>query len=111
PIVPISHTSLLTPATKPNEITNEASVTDDFGRVEKEADIESIKSRLVGKFTSWEKGIILKLENGQKWKVVSASNGYKKMLNPMITISRGLFGSFNARVDGLNAGAKVKRVK
>ena len=89
------------------------SATDNFGQNEAETEdaVESIQSRIIGQFSSWEKGMILELENGQKWKVTSTGRGYKKMDNPKITISRGFFGSFNARVDGLNAGAKVKRVK
>ena len=75
------------------------SLTDSFGQYEK-SDIESISSRLIGKFSSWERGMKLRLENGQVWKVKSGKSGYKKMDNPMITITRGFFGSFNATVEG-----------
>jgi len=96
-----------------NAVPGKVSTTDNFGQNEAETEdaVESIQSRIIGQFSSWEKGMILELENGQKWKVTSTGRGYKKMDNPKITISRGFFGSFNAKVDGLNAGAKVKRVK
>jgi len=83
---------------------------DTFGKAA-DGDLESIQSRMIGEFKGWEKGMKLKLENGQVWKVTSRKAGYKKMTNPMIIISRGFFGSFNAKVEGLNASAKVKRIK
>jgi len=81
-----------------------------FGKSAEE-DIESIQSKMIGEFSGWKKGMKLKLENGQIWKVTSNKSGYRKMTNPMVTISRGFFGSFNAKVEGLNASAKVKRIK
>ncbi|MGB0495450.1 MAG: hypothetical protein ACPGJI_03760 [Kangiellaceae bacterium] len=90
--------------------TNTKPPSSDFGMELKNAD-ESIKSSIVGEFKSWEKGMKLQLKNGQVWKVLSGRPGYKKMQNPSITISRGFLGSFNAKVEGLNASAKVKRIK
>ena len=81
-----------------------------FGQLDRDG-IESIESNLIGEFTKWEKGMLLKLENGQVWKVLSRKTGYKKMVNPKVTISKGFFGSYNAEVEGLNAKAKVKRIK
>ncbi len=97
----------------PSEIpvAQKQSVEQDFGRVDKENSLESIQSKLIGSFTSWKKGMLLKLENGQTWKVTSNSSGYKKMNSPLIVITTGIFGSFNAKVEGLNAKAKVKRIK
>ncbi len=87
------------------------SAEDAFGQVNNAEHVGSIQSTLVGEFKSWEKGMILKLENGQKWKVTQTTSGYKKITNPKITISKGLFGSFNAKIEGLRAVAKVKRIK
>ena len=70
-----------------------------------------VESFLVGEFTSWKKGMKLNLKNGQIWKVINARSGYRKMTNPAITISRGFFGSFDAKIEGLNSRAKVKRIK
>ncbi len=83
---------------------------DNFGK-KQETVSSSISSRLVGEFKEWQKGQKLKLENGQVWVVKRANRGYKKLQNPMITISEGLFGGFTAQIEGLNATAKVKRVK
>jgi len=73
--------------------------------------IQSIQSKMVGQFKRWKKGMLLHLENGQVWKVLNNKSSYKKLDNPLITISKGVFGSFDAKVEGLNARAKVKRIK
>ena len=88
-----------------------APVVDSFGQTKIDQEIQSIQSRLIGKFTGWKKGMKITLENGEVWKVTSNSRGFKKMNNPMVTISRGVFGSFNAKVEGLNASVKVKQIK
>ncbi|TQV88971.1 hypothetical protein [Aliikangiella coralliicola] len=84
---------------------------DAFGRSSAElVQIESLKSNIVGEFRGWKKGSTLTLKNGQKWKVVSRTTGYVKLQNPAVEITRGVFGSFNMKVNGLNAVAKVRRV-
>jgi len=83
---------------------------DRFGQPNKDG-IESIHSNIVGSFTGWKKGLKLTLQNGQVWKVTNSKNAYKKMENPKITITRGMFNSYDAKVEGLNARAKVKRIK
>ncbi len=82
----------------------------DFGK-KQEQQPQSINSRVIGQFKKWRKGQKLRLENGQVWVVKRASSGYKKMDNPKITITEDFFGGFTAKVEGLNATAKVRRVK
>ncbi len=72
---------------------------------------ETVESFLIGEFKTWKKGMKLRLKNGQVWKVLDSRSGYRKMQDPAITISRGFFGSFDAKIEGLNAKAKVKRIK
>ncbi len=93
-----------------NTKTDSISPLDAFGQSEK-VGVESITSNLIGKFSGWKKGQKLKLENGQVWLVVRQKSGYLKVTNPKITISRGSLGSFDAKVEGLNARAKVRRLK
>ncbi|MDH5630310.1 MAG: type VI secretion protein [Gammaproteobacteria bacterium] len=73
--------------------------------------IKSIESHIVGTFKGWKKGQILTLANGQKWKVMNQRSGYVNTENPKVIISEGFWGSFNMKVEGLNAAAKVKRIK
>lgn len=116
---PISQTNEQSPtseklqALKPQKpaVPKERTAEDAFGQVSSGESVESIQSTLVGEFKSWEKGMVFKLENGQKWKVTQSKMGYKKMINPKVTISRGIFGSFNAKIEGFNTVAKVKRIK
>jgi len=82
----------------------------DFGK-KPEATSSSISSRLKGEFKKWKKGQKLVLENGQVWVVKRANTGYKKLQNPLVTITEDLFGGFTAQVEGLNATAKVRRIK
>jgi len=88
-----------------------APLTDSFGQTKNKHEVQSVQSRLIGTFTEWKKGMKITLENGQVWKVTSNASGYRKMTNPKVTISRGIFSSFNAKVEGLNAKVKVKRIK
>ena len=81
-----------------------------FGLI-KESEVKSVESRLIGEFSSWEKGMKLRLENGQVWKVTKSGTGYIKVSNPKVTIKRGFMSSFNATIEGLNSKAKVKRIK
>lgn len=97
------------PATKKYiELTEEQA----FGKSAAEINqMESIKTSIVGEFKGWKKGALLTLANGQKWRVKSRSKGYVKLINPEVVISRGFLGSYNMKVEGLNASAKVRREK
>ncbi len=87
------------------------SADDSFGQPSQADELQSIQSRIVGDFSGWKKGMKITLENGQVWKVTSNASGYRKLTNPKVTISRGVFNSFNAKVEGLNSKVKVKRIK
>ncbi|MBV1910962.1 MAG: hypothetical protein KUG78_16805 [Kangiellaceae bacterium] len=97
----------------PPKITSSPSSTvDAFGKVkEKEHEIQSFSSHIVGKFNGWKKGKKLKLANGQIWKVANSNRVYVQLENPEITISKAIFGTFTAKVKGVTAPAKVRRVK
>ncbi len=85
---------------------------DAFGKADTEINpIEKIETTIIGEFKGWKKGAILKLKNGQTWKVISRTKGYINIVNPKVVISRGALGSYNMNVEGLNASAKVRRVK
>ncbi|MEP1740656.1 MAG: hypothetical protein ABJI60_03260 [Kangiellaceae bacterium] len=91
----------------PNQTSNSA--VNNFGK--KLESNSSITSYLKGDFKKWVKGQKLHLENGQIWEVRRAQSGYKHLKNPKITITVGYLGSFTAKIDGLNATAKVRRIK
>lgn len=105
-VPPIDVTAKIQSANQSNQASND----DHFGNP-KDYGPDSIESHIVGEFKGWVKGMKIKLKNGQIWRVTSQNAGYRRMNNPKITISKGFFGSFSAKVDGLNAKAKVKRIK
>ena len=74
-------------------------------------DTEAVTSTLKGEFGGWHDGTVLELANGQRWRVVG-SDYYtpKRIPEARVTIAPGPFGSWFLRVDGINAGTKVKRV-
>ena len=85
---------------------------DAFGKTAEQINqLDSIKSHIKGPFKGWKKGAVISLANGQKWKVTSRNTGYVNLTDPMVEISRGFLGSFNIKVEGLNARAKVRRVE
>ena len=89
-----------------------ASDEDSFGLLAKQgSELKTIQSTIVGEFRGWRKGAVIRLANGQKWKVKGSSGGYTKSQNPAVEISRGVFGNFRMKVEGLNSMAKVTRVK
>ncbi|TQV74652.1 hypothetical protein FLL45_06730 [Aliikangiella marina] len=89
-----------------------ASQEDLFGKTVSEIhQLRTIRSTIVGQFKGWKKGAIITLDNGQKWKVVSNSRGYVNLSNPKVVIEKGGFGDYKIKAEGLNAQAKVKRVK
>lgn len=93
-------------------ISNKKKLEDSFGKIKKEKKkIDKIESRMIGNFKEWKEGMIIELENGQKWKVANSPRGYKKMMNPKVIITRGIFSTYNMKIEGLNSTAKVKRVK
>ncbi|WP_223670385.1 hypothetical protein [Kangiella shandongensis] len=74
-------------------------------------ELDVIKSRALGLYKSWDKGLEVELENGQVWEITDSRSAYYKVKNPKIKVEKGLFGSYMLRIDGLNKGFRVKRVK
>jgi len=98
-------------APKPAVISKEQQVASFGKKAEQIDEVESIHAHMVGEFRGWVKGKIITLDNGQKWKVVGASKGYIRLMNPAVKIEKAIFGSFNMRVEGFTPFAKVKRIK
>jgi hypothetical protein len=70
-----------------------------------------ITSNVIGEFKGFSGGTVLKLENGQTWRVESGElSGIKAMTNPKVTIRPGLIDGWRLQVEGYNSVAKVKRV-
>jgi len=73
---------------------------------------DTITSTLVGEFKGWSGNTRFELENGQVWKQTDRSSFVvRKMVNPVITIRRGMFSSYMLKVEGYNSHCKVERVR
>jgi len=86
----------------------------EFGKTRKEpaAERQSIRARILGKVTYWERGTEFRLDNGQVWKAIDQDSGNYPSIpeNPEVRISRGLFGAFWLEIVAVNARIKVRRV-
>ena len=76
-------------------------------------EVESLQSNLVGRFGSWEKGAMFKLQNGQVWKSVGDDSGYYPNVpeNPAVTITKSFFGAYWMEIELIGRKIKVQRVK
>ncbi|NNC97401.1 MAG: hypothetical protein HKN88_04955 [Gammaproteobacteria bacterium] len=85
-----------------------------FGKVIHEDATDSIESILAGNFKGWGRNSVFVLENGQTWRAVSSNARTKKLpkalIKPKVTISRGAFGSYNLKIEGVRGKLKVRRV-
>jgi hypothetical protein len=75
------------------------------------AGLDSIESRIVGRFEGWNASSRIKLENGQVWQVSDDSSRYLDLNNPRIVVRRGALGAFYLEIDGTNHSPKVKRLQ
>lgn len=71
-----------------------------------------VESRYAGTFTGWSQGSVIKLENGQEWKINEpASFRVPPVESPMISIKPALLGSWLMKVEGYNRSVRVVRVR
>ena len=72
----------------------------------------SISSTIAGKFDGWSGNELVKLSNGQVWRVVDGSSAVlSPMNNPKVTIERNFIGTYFLKIEGTNNSPKVRRVQ
>jgi len=93
-----------TPASSSNfglKVTEEETLNDD-----------TLVSSILGEFKGWRKNDLLKLANGQVWKVVDKrARLFYKANSPKITIKKTAFGTFRITLDGTTQSTLVVRTK
>lgn len=69
----------------------------------------TVVSRVVGTFTGWRGRSVIALENGQKWRINDDSTLYvrKPLERPTATVSPGMLGAWNLKIEGYNTSARV----
>ena len=71
-----------------------------------------LTARLVGRFTGWNGSTTFTLDNGEVWQQVDDSSlSAGAVMNPKITISRGLINAYYLSVEGLKDTVLVRRIK
>lgn len=82
-----------------------------FGLETRQPQADRIESRIPGLFTGWKANSLIRLANGQVWKVVDGSWLHGEWDNPKVTIRRGMLGSFYLDIEGENRSPRVQRVQ
>lgn len=72
---------------------------------------ERVTSHIPGRFEGWRANSLIRLANGQVWKVVDNSWFGGEWENPKVTIRRGALGSFYLDIEGENRSPRVRRVQ
>ena len=101
------------PQSEPSALKEKAE--ESFGQEElktpRKKELTELHSRAIGKFKMWEKGLEVKLENGQVWEITDHRSAYHMVENPKITIEKGIFDSYRLGIEGLNKRFRVVRKK
>ncbi|WP_154382522.1 hypothetical protein [Pseudoduganella rivuli] len=87
---------------------------DTFGMpagVRKENRVDSYETHIAGRFDGWEGGQVIRLANGQAWRVVDSTVDTLDLTDPKVTVRRGLSGAVFLDIDGANRSPRVQRVQ
>ena len=72
----------------------------------------SISSTIAGRFDGWSGNELIKLANGQVWRIVDGSSA---VLSPMtdakVKVERNVIGTYFLKIEGTNNSPKVRRVQ
>lgn len=70
-----------------------------------------VDSRIVGRIEGWTPATRFTLANGQVWEIADGSQAVYDLQDPGVRITRGLFGSFFIRIEGVSQTPRVRRVR
>jgi hypothetical protein len=73
--------------------------------------IDTITARIPGEFRGWQPQTVLELDNGQAWRIADGSTMAYRLVNPSVTVRRGVLGAYYLEIQGLNTSPRVKRVR
>lgn len=72
---------------------------------------DRIESHIPGRFEGWKANSLIRLANGQVWKVVDDSWLHGQWDSPKVSIRRGVLGSFYLDIAGESRSPRVRRVE
>lgn len=74
-------------------------------------ELKQIESRIRGKFRGWGPNTQLSFENGQVWRIADGSSADYDLLDPKVTVHRGMLGAFYLEIEGIGFQMRVTRVR
>jgi hypothetical protein len=81
-----------------------------FGLPNAAAPSEELRSRIAGHFDGWDARTVLRLENGQRWRIIDGSRTAYSLDRPQVRITRNIFGGYVMTVEGVAQTPRVRRV-
>lgn len=76
-----------------------------------EASNTTLASTIVGKFEGWDRGTLIKLSNGQVWRVEDDSSEVVYLDSPKATLRLGALGAVYIEIEGARGAPRVRRVQ
>ncbi|SHN44131.1 hypothetical protein SAMN05192549_12044 [Duganella sacchari] len=73
--------------------------------------LQTLETSIAGPFDGWVRGQRIRLANGQVWKVVDDTEDVVELMNPKVTVKRGLLGAIFLDIEGAHRNPKVQRVQ
>jgi hypothetical protein len=82
-----------------------------FGLESRQPQADRVESHIPGLFRGWQANSLIKLANGQVWKVVDGSWLHGEWQSPKVAVRRGMLGAFYLDIEGENRSPRVQRVQ
>lgn len=82
-----------------------------FGLESRAPQADRIESHIPGRFQGWKANSLIRLANGQVWKVVDGTWLHGEWDSPKVVVRRGMLGSFHLDIEGENRSPRVQRVQ
>jgi hypothetical protein len=84
---------------------------DEFGKAPKSTAPDSMTAHVVGKFTEWKLGTLIRLDNGQVWQAIEDRSFFYPNVpeNPEVEITKGVFG-YRLEIKAIGRRISVKRI-
>ncbi|MCE3262910.1 MAG: hypothetical protein K0R43_1989 [Pseudoduganella sp.] len=76
-----------------------------------EARNTTLASAIVGRFEGWDRGTLIKLANGQVWRVEDDSSEVVYLDSPKATLRVGALGAVYIDIEGARGAPRVRRVQ
>ena len=75
------------------------------------AELPSVESHIPGAFDGWSQGSVIRLANGQSWKVMDEGSRRMRLQDPKVRVRRGALGAFYLEFEDHNHSPRVRRLQ